>query len=224
MIQTDIKFGPNENTDNKLLVSAAFNIHEGGYMSRDDILEIGHNDGEIVYHPTSSGLIRSGENHLLTKGNIQLVYNLNNSLTEEQIQNYITYVYNDEPNASVVYDSENNLINLFYNTSYTQNSFKQLPAKYAPLSDTSKFIVSEGSDVLCFLRIDGEPEAWTVEYRDITETTTLNKQGNLCYFIFSTAVSINDNLLIPAKAYRIISDNLEVVVSENTKVIRMYRD
>jgi hypothetical protein len=46
-VQSDINFSSNENTDNKLLVSAAFDIHEGGYMSRDTVLEIGHNGGEI---------------------------------------------------------------------------------------------------------------------------------------------------------------------------------
>ena len=54
-VQSDIKFGPNENTDDTLLVSAAFDIHEGGYMSRDSVLEIGHNGGDIIYHSTISG-------------------------------------------------------------------------------------------------------------------------------------------------------------------------
>ena len=83
---------------------------------------------------------------------------------------------------------------------------------------------SEGSNLLCFIRIDDEPEAWTVEYRDITDNATINKQGGLCYVIFSTAVSVNGNLLVPAKAYKVTSDTLDVTVSENTKVVRMYRD
>jgi len=223
-IQSDIKFSSNENTDDKLLVSAAFNIHEGGYMSRDDVLEIGHNNGEIVYHPTISGLIRSGENHLLTKGRIRIVYDLHDSVTEEQIQNYITYAIANQPNVRAIHEPVSNSIHVFYNISYTQDTFRELPAKYAPLADTSKFMVSEGSDLICFLRIDGEPEAWTVEYRDITDNATINKQGGLCYVIFSTAVSVNGNLLVPAKAYKITSDTLDVTVSENTKVVRMYRD
>jgi hypothetical protein len=223
-IQSDINFGPNKNTDNKLLVSAAFNIHEGGYMSRDSALEIGHNNGEIVYHPTISGLIRSGENHLLTKGRIRIIYDLHDSVTPEHIENYITYITADQPNVRAIHEPVSNSIHVFYNISYTQDTFRELPAKYAPLSDKSKFMVSEGSDMFCFLRIDNEPEAWTVEYRDITNNATINKQGGLCYVIFSTAVSVNGNLLVPAKAYKVTSDTLEVTVSENTKVVRMYRD
>ena len=113
---------------------------------------------------------------------------------------------------------------MFYNISYTQDSFRELPAKYAPLSDKSKMMFSEGSDLICFLRIDSEPETWTVEYRDITDKATINKQGGLCYVIFSTAVSIGGKLLVPAKAYKVTSDTLDVTVSENTKVVRMYRD
>ena len=223
-IQSDINFGPNKNTDNKLLVSAAFNIHESGYMSRDSALEIGHNNGEIVYHPTISGLIRSGENHLLTKGRIRIIYDLHDSVTPEHIENYITYITADQPNVRAIHEPVSNSIHVFYNISYTQDTFRELPTKYAPLSDKSKFMVSEGSDMFCFLRIDNEPEAWTVEYRDITNNATINKQGGLCYVIFSTAVSVNGNLLVPAKAYKVTSDTLEVTVSENTKVVRMYRD
>ena len=223
-VQSDINFGPNENTDDTLLVSAAFDIHEGGYMSRDSVLEIGHNGGDIIYHPTISGLIRSGENHLMTKGRIRIVYDLHDSVTKEQIQNYITYITADQPNARAIHEPVSNSIHVFYNISYTQDSFRELPAKYAPLSDKSKMMFSEGSDLICFLRIDSEPETWTVEYRDITDNATINKQGGLCYVIFSTAVSVNGNLLVPAKAYKVTSDTLNVTVFENTKVVRTYRD
>lgn len=223
-IQTDIKFGDNENTDNTLLVSAAFNIQEGGYMSRDSVFEIGHNGGEVVYHPTLSGLIRSGENHLMTKGRIRIIYDLDDSVTPEQIENYITYITADQPNARAIHEPVSNSIHVFYNISYRQDSFRELPAKYAPLSDKSKVTFSEGSDLICFLRIDDDPSAWTIEYRDITDKATINKQGGLCYVIFSTAVSIGGKLLVPAKAYKVTSDTLDVTVSENTKVVRMYRD
>jgi len=46
----------------------------------------------------------------------------------------------------------------------------------------------------------------------------------LCYVIFSTSVSVGGKLLAPAKAYKVTSDTLDVTVSENTKVVRMYRD
>ena len=223
-VLSDIKFGDNANTDDTLLVSAAFDIHEGGFMSRDSVLEIGHNGGDIIYHPTISGLIRGGENHLMTKGRIRIVYNLHDSVTAEQIQNYITYITADQPNARAIHEPVSNSIHVFYNISYTQDSFRELPAKHAPLSDKSKMMFSEGSDLICFLRIDDEPEAWTVEYRDITDTATINKQGGLCYVIFSTSVSVGGKLLAPAKAYKVTSDTLDVTVSENTKVVRMYRD
>lgn len=223
-IKTDITFDAGENADNKLLVSGAFNIQEGGYMSRDSVLEIGHNNGSIVYHPTISGLIKSGENHLMTKGRIRIVYDLDDTVTPEQIQNCITHITGDQPNVRAIHEPVSNSIHVFYNISYTQDSFRELPAKYAPLSDKSKMTFSEGSDLICFLRIDDDPSAWTIEYRDITSSATINKQGNSCYVIFSTAVTVNGNTLTPAKAYQLTSDTIDVTVSENTKVVRMYRD
>jgi len=223
-IKTDITFGSNENTDNKLLVSSAFDIQEGGYMSRESVLEISHNGGEVVYHPTISGLIRGGNHHLMTKGRIRIVYKLVDTVTTEQIQNYITHTLADQPNVRAIHEPVSNSIHVFYNVSYTQDSFRELPAKYGPLSNESKMTFSEGSDLMCFLRIDDDPSAWTVEYRDITNTATINKQGELCYVIFSTAVTVGGNVLTPGKAYKVTSETLDVAVSENTKVVRMYRD
>lgn len=223
-IKSDITFAANENTDNKVFVSFASGIQEGGYMSRDSVLEIPHNGGEVVYHPTFSGLIRVGDNHLMTKGRIRIVYKLVDTVTAEQIQNYITYITADQPNARAIHEPVSNSIHVFYNISYTQDSFRELPAKYAPLSDEVKMTFSEGSDLMCFLRIDDDPSAWTVEYRDITNTATINKQGELCYVIFSTAVTVGGNVLTPGKAYKVTSATLDVTVSENTKVVRMYHD
>ena len=223
-VKTNIVFSTNENTDNKLLVSGAFDMREGDFIGRDTMYEMPHNGGEVVYHPTISGLIRGGENHLMTKGRIRLVYTLDDSVTIEDRQNYIDYITADQPNVRAIHEPVSNSIHVFYNISYNQDSFRELPAKYAPVSPKNHTTFSEGSNLLCFIRIDDEPEAWTVEYRDITDNATINKQGGLCYVIFSTAVSVNGNLLVPAKAYKVTSDTLDVTVSENTKVVRMYRD
>ena len=223
-IKTDITFGSNENTDNKLLVSSAFDIQEGGYMSRESVLEISHNGGEVVYYPTNSGLIRGGNHHSMSKGLIRIVYKLVVTGTSEQSKNYITHTLADQPNVRAIHEPVSNSIHVFYNVSYTQDSFRELPAKYAPLSNESKMTFSEGSDLMCFLRIDDDPSAWTVEYRDITNTATINKQGELCYVIFSTSVTVGGNVLTPGKAYKVTSETLDVAVSENTKVVRMYRD
>ena len=54
-----------------------------------------------MYHPTISGLIRGGENHLMTKGRIRLVYTLDDSVTLEDMQNYIDYITADQPNVKL---------------------------------------------------------------------------------------------------------------------------
>lgn len=223
-ITSNINFESNINTDDIILVAAAFNIEKGQYMSRDNILEIPHNGTQIIYHPTISGLIRSGENHIMTKGRIRMVFTLTEEMTKEEIENYIEYIETDLVNGKAVYVEAAHELHVFYNASYSQETFREFPVKYAPIAVKAKMIFHEGSDLFCCLRIDGEPEAWTVEYRDITDMATIDKKGNLCYIIFSTDVSSGDKSLSRAKAYKLTSDTIDITVSENTKVVRMYRD
>lgn len=223
-VESNITFNEGQNIEDKILVTPAFNIQEGGYMSKTSMLDIAHNKGNIIYHPTISGLIKSGQAHLMTKGRIRIIHKLNSDVTPEQIQNIITYYEGVLPNVIVKHEPKSNSIHIFYHVSYTQESFINIPPQYSPIADESKMLFSEGSNLICFLRIDDDPDAWTVEYRDITSTATINKQGSLCYVIFSTDVTVGNKTLIAAKPYKMTSDSLDVTVSENTKVVRLYLD
>lgn len=223
-IDSNITFNQSVNIDNKIMVTPAFNIQEGQYMSRTSMLEIAHNRGNVIHHPTISGLIRSAQTHLMTKGSIRIIHKLHPDVTPEELQNIITYYEAVLPNVIVKHEPKFNSLHIFYRTSYTQESFIGIPPQYSPLADESKMTFSEGSNLICFLRIDDDPDAWTVEYRDITSTATINKQGSLCYVIFSTDVTVGDKTLIAAKPYKMTSDSLDVTVSENTKVVRLYLD
>jgi len=223
-VESTITFETPENTDNIILVAAAFNIQKGQFMSRDDARDIPHNKTKIINHPTISGLIKTGENHLMTKGRIRMIFTLDKDITTEQIQNYITYIESDLINGKAIYVEAANELHVFYTAIYAQETFREFSVKYAPLSTKAKMIFHEGSDLLCCLRIDGEPEAWTTEYRDITNTATIDKKGNLCYVVFSTDVSSGNKSLSRGKAYKLTSDTIDITVSENTKVVRMYRD
>lgn len=223
-ITSDIDFNSNINTDNAVLVAAAFNIKKGQFIGRDDIREIAHNKSQVIPHPTIPGLIKGGENNIMTKGRIRIVYKLDEDITEEEIKNYIQYVEADLVNSKAIYVEAAHELHVFYTAVYTQKTFKEFPVKYQPIANKATMLFSEGSDLFCCLRIDGEPEAWTVDYRDITDTATIDKKGETCYIIFSTDVSSGDKSLSRAKAYKLTSNTIDITVTENTKVIRMYRD
>ena len=170
-ITSDIDFNSNINTDNAVLVAAAFNIKKGQFIGRDDIREIAHNKSQVIPHPTIPGLIKGGENNIMTKGRIRIVYKLDEDITEEEIKNYIQYVEADLVNSKAIYVEAAHELHVFYTAVYTQKTFKEFPVKYQPIANKATMLFSEGSDLFCCLRIDGEPESWTVEYRDSAESS-----------------------------------------------------
>ena len=96
-LTSDIEFSHHGTYDEKIAVSAAVNQPAGRHMTRTSMTEIGHNDGQVVPHPTIDGLIRSGENHLLTEGSVSLSWELNESVTDAQRANFEAWVAsNDE--------------------------------------------------------------------------------------------------------------------------------
>jgi hypothetical protein len=223
-IDTNIELWSHHNADNKILVSASFGLKENSFMSRDNITEVGHNGGEVVYHPTIEGLVRTGENHILTRGTIKLIFDLYESVTEEHIDSYINYIKNDLTGSSVVYDDNSRCLEVTYTAEYSKNYFGQLPAKYTLPANAARMEFSEGSDLFCILRVDGEPDAWTVEHTDATEEAQINKVGETCYIIFSTPVMANGKELVAAKPYKMTSSSITVTPSEGTKIVRLYRD
>lgn len=224
MIESNMSFEPLVVTDNKLTLAVAKNIPEGGYFSRQTKTEIGHNNGEVVYHPNNEFLIRSGENHILTKGSCTISYEINSVDKSEIIEAYTNHANVDAPDATIVV--EGNTLNISWDVSFLNDTWSELKGKYAPLSDSAKIEVSEGSEFACFLRVDGEPEAWTLEYKDITANTltTIEKEGNQCYVFFTNEVTKEDITLEAFKYYKLTSGNINVTPSIDTKVVRLYRD
>lgn len=222
-IGCNINFTVHENSDDKIYVSAAFDIQADGFFSRDSMYEIPHSQGKINYHPSVSSLIRTGQNHFITKGSHRIVYTLDESLTEKQIEDAVKYMSESDPSASVVYEPVTNEIHFSYEVTHDQKEFRPPLWQYAPLSPKAVMTFSEGSDLLCVLRIDDTPNDWTVEYKDITDKATVENKGSLCYVVFSTDVSVDGKSLSANKAYKLTSDLIEVTVTENTKVIRLYR-
>jgi hypothetical protein len=219
----NINFTVHENSDDKIYVSAAFDIQADGFFSRDSMYEIPHSQGKINYHPSVPSLIRTGQNHFITKGSHRIVYTLDESLTEKQIEDTVKYMSESDPSASVVYEPVTNEIHFSYEVTHDQKEFRPPLWQYAPLSPKAVMTFSEGSDLLCVLRIDDTPNDWTVEYKDITDKATVENKGSLCYVVFSTDVSVDGKSLSANKAYKLTSDLIEVTVTENTKVIRLYR-
>lgn len=221
-LESNMSFTSAVNTENKLSLSVAQACSEGQYFLRTNVFEIVHNAGLIVPHPQYANLLRNGQNHLLTKGSCTL------SFAEIPDWNawdeYYEWMAQDTPNAVVSTSGDKIIVE--WSVSYDQLEWSQLRALYSPISGNAKIEVSEGSDFACFMRIDGEPDAWTVRYKDIPAGTEsiIENQGNHCYVFFSTDVQKGDTTLTAYKHYKLTSNEITVIAAENTKVVRMSRD
>ena len=231
-ITTDIEFSHHGSYDEKISVSAATNQPAGRHMTRTSMTEIGHNDEQIVFHPTIDGLIRSGENHLLIEGSISCWWDLNESVTDTQRASFEAWVAsNDEgmrdtTGSTLTYDSTNNRYTMNYTCEFGNTNWRQLPCKWALQSDTAGFDLGANSSLLCFLRIDGEPEEWTVRIKDAPSgtTSTIDKAGNICYVIFSKDVTKDGVTLNAFQAYSVTSSSFDISAANDTKIVRLHRD
>lgn len=231
-ITTDIEFSHHGSYDEKISVSAATNQPAGRHMTRTSVTEIGHNDEQVVPHPTIDGLIRSGENHLLTEGSITLEWELSDDVTAQQRSNFESwFASNDEgmrdsSESTLTYDSTNNRYTINYTCEFGNTSWRQLPCKWSPQSVTGKITLGADSSLLCFLRIDGEPDAWTVRIKDVPSgtTSTIDKAGNICYVIFSKDVTKDGVTLNAFQAYSVTSSSFDISAANDTKIVRLHRD
>lgn len=225
-ISTNISFVGGVNTDNKLNITVSEPTELGAYFQSDDNADIAHNDGITVAHPTISGLQRTGENHILTEGSIAIVWTLDENITQQQVDNFLSWVAADKPEATATHDSAAGTITVTYSVEFGQNSFRNLPIGYGPLRESGRMTFAESSKLACFLRIDGEPDAWTIEYRDIAAgaSADISKAGNHCYVFFSQPVTVAGTTLNAYEFYNITSDVITAAASSNTKVVRCYRD
>ena len=232
-LSTDLNFTNSGAYDDRIQVAAAVDQPSGRHMTRTAISDIVHNDGSEVSHPTIAGLIKSGENHLLVKGACTIEYDLHSSVTAQHRANYEAWVAsNDEGMAdtvgsTVTYDSTNNKYDITYTVEFGAADWRQLPGLYSPKSDSAKIATAGASStLLCFTRIDGEPNEWTIQYRDVGAgvTSSLAKAGTHCYMIFSEDVTKGSQTLDAFVAYKITSSSIDITATNNTKVVRLYRD
>lgn len=231
-LTSDMEFSHHGTYDEKIAVSAAVNQPAGRHMTRTSITEIGHNNEQLVPHPTIDGLIRSGENHLLVEGSITIEWDLVDDFTDQQRSNFGSwFTSNDEGmqdtvGTTLAYDSITNKLTAVYTCEFSQTSWRQIPGKWAPKSDSAKMILGDNSSIMCFLRIDGEPDEWTVKYKDVPSgtTSTIDKAGTICYVIFSKDVTKDGVTLNAFQAYSMTSSSFDVSASDNTKVVRLHRD
>lgn len=218
--------------DKKLFMSAAVNQPAGRYMERDTVTSINHNNDEIVRHPTIDGLIRSGESQLLTEGSITIEFNLVDGFTAQQRANFETWLEsNDEgmrdiTGGTLTHDSENNKLVVTYTCEFGNTNWRQLPIKWIPESSTARLTLGANSSLACFLRIDDDPDAWTVRVKDIPSgaTSTIDKAGETCYVAFSTDVTKDGTALTAYKFYKMTSSSFDVSAANDTKVMRVHRD
>ena len=231
-ISSDIVFSIGETYDDKIMVSAAVNQPAGAYIARSAISDIPHNNGVLVPHPTIDGLIRSGENYFLTEGSWTLEYDCIDGYTAEQRANFEAwFASNDEGmrdnrEGTLTYDSTNNRYTMNYTCEFGSTSWRQVPIKWAPHPTSAKFTLGENSTVLCILRIDNDPDAWTFRYKDIPSdtTSTIDIAGTTCYVIFSKDVTKDGTTLNAFQAYKLNSASFDISAANDTKVFRFYRD
>ena len=226
-LDSNMSFTPMVNTDGKVTLSVALDCDEGDYFERSDARDIAHNAGKIVYHSAGKNLIRNGENHMLMEGSCRITFQ---DITNESgdfyqlVSDYQDWLAVDTPNATAYVVSQDILVE--YEVSYDQLDWSPLKGSVSPASDKARIDFSAGSVFACFMRIDGEPEAWTVRFKDIPAGTesVIDKQGNSCYVFFSQDVTKDGVTLEAYQYYKLSSGDITVVAESDTKVIRLYRD
>jgi len=224
MITTNLTFGTPTIVDESLTLVVASNTPEGGYYLFDSVEDIIHNDGQEILHPTYSALGQFGQSAILTEGAITLTYTLNPETKDEAIEQYLEYISDIAPNASFSY-TDTELV-ASYDVEFTQTTWSIFKDTYYPRSTSIRLDLKEGSELACFLRVDGSPEAWTVEYKDILPNTltTIEKEGENCYIFFSKEVTKDSTTLSSYSYYKLTSGDIEVTSTEPCKAIRLYRD
>lgn len=223
-VESTIPFNKQINVEEKIICAAAYDVAEKCSMRRDGGQEeLAHNGGEIVRHPTIDGLIRGGENHILTAGSITCYWQLSNDVTDDHYENWKAYMEGYVPDIEIS-RNENNKIKMFWECQYGQDTFRELPLKWVLPADWAAMELSKGSDLLCIIRADDDPQSWSIDYRDITGEQTIEKEGGECFVIFSQRVSRGDRTLQRGNPYRLTSQSIQVNATQDTKVIRIYRD
>ena len=222
-IATDIKFsGDFKAIDNVLTFDSALNIPKGAYFARKGFDQVAHTD-EKVYHSDYNKLCKGTASLFLMKGTVKAYFQFEDSPDMETVQQFSKYALEEN---KIPYDIELEGDTLMYTYStgdYTLDTWQNPPGLYTPDVDNARFeFQNETNEIICVLRIDGEPEAWTPEIIDIqnNESLTIEKQGNKCYVVFGGSV----NSLEPYKMYELTSDTLEVTANEDLRVFRIYRD
>jgi hypothetical protein len=226
-LDSNMSFTPMINIDGKVTLSVALDCDEGDYFERSDARDIAHNAGEIVYHSAEKNLIRNGENHMLMEGSCRITFqDINNESGDfdQVVSDYQDWLAADTPNATAYTVRQDILVE--YEVSYDQLHWSTLKGSISPVSDKARIDVSAGSAFACFMRVDDEPEAWTVRFKDIPAGTesVIDKQGNSCYVFFSQDVTKDGVTLEAYHYYKLSSGDITVVAESDTKVIRLYRD
>lgn len=232
-ITTDMDFSVHGAYDDRIVIGVAVDNPAGRHMTRDSQNDVAHNEGQEVPHPSLPGVLRSGEHHILVKGGCSIVSDLNADVTPEQVQGYLGHFEsNDEgmrdANGAVTsYNATDHQLTISYDVEFGQSNWRVLPMLWVPKTDVGSInFTAESNTLLCFTRVDGEPSAWTVRYRDVQagQSADLAKDGSICYMIFSEPVTAGSQTLDAFVAYKISSDSINISAANDTKVLRLHRD
>lgn len=231
-IDTNITFTGQSEVDDKLRIAVAENLSANQYMHRTTTEDIAHSNEQMIAHPTIDGLYLSGESHLLTEGSVAVEYRLGGLCSAQQRANYMAWTQSNDDGAvdaaggTYTYDAAEDKITLVYTVEFGTLTWSRLPCSYGPLSTKAGMVFNEGATLVCCLRVDGEPDAWTVRYRDIPANTTavIDKTDTNTYVFFTQPVTKDGTQLNKFQLYKITSSSITVSASQNCKVVRFTRD
>lgn len=231
-VEINFAFTSHAEVDDKLRLAIGENLAANSYMGRTNLADVPHNGEQYVGHPTIDGLYRSGENYLLTEGSIALVYTLDGMCNAQQRANFLAWTQSNDDGAvditgaTYTYDADADTMTMLYTVEYGTLTWSRLPCLYGPKSSGARMTFDQGSTLACFLRIDGEPEEWTVRYRDIPANTTavIDKTNTNTYVFFTKPVTKDGTQLNKHQFYKVTSSSITVSASEDCKVVRLSRD
>lgn len=231
--ETDIPFHVYHNCEDQFFVSAVESADRASYYLRDErhpLNKMTHAGGVVTRHPEHPDILyRNANNHILCNDTPLRMrwWWREGQFSEDRIKAAVDYFQDVMPEASIVYDMDERLLDIRATTVWSKNQREFAPVRpeYGLFTEKARFDISTGARFLCIIRMADDYQDWKTEWRDLMagETCQLKRNTEDCYFVFSTNVSKGGTELEAFKPYRLSREAVDISCTENTKIVRISR-
>lgn len=207
--------------DNLFSFNYATDIPIASIFCRDNFDEVAYSSTK-KYHPNYNKLVLDTRNLFVMKGSVKLISIFDDEPDMEMISQFEQYAV-EENDMPYTLELKGKTFSYGYEVDYSLNTWQNPPQLYAVDVDTVYLeYQKDGGHLLCVLRLDDDPEAWTNEIVDVRKGNPflIEKEGNKCYVVSSGS----SDRINPFKMYELTSDSIEITANEDLRLYRIYRD